>query len=157
MSRRRAAEKKDIVADAQYGSIIIAKLINYVMSKGKKSQAEGIVYGAIGNLAKKIKKDPVESFEEIVENLKPLVEVRSRRVGGATYQVPIEVRPSRALSSALKWLASAARSRKGEKTMIDKLSAELADTYNKKGAAYKKKEDTHKVAEANKAFSHYRW
>lgn len=157
MSRRRAAEKRDITPDAQYGNIIIAKLINYMMFKGKKAQAEKIVYGAISNLAKKIKKDPVESFEEIIENLKPLVEVKSRRVGGATYQVPIEVKPNRALSSALKWLVSAARGKKSEKTMVDKLSAELVDAYNKKGNAYKKKEDTHKMAEANKAFSHYRW
>ena len=157
MSRRRAVEKRNIIPDAQYGNIVIAKLINCIMLKGKKSKAEGMVYSAINNLAKKVKKDPVESFEEIIENLKPLIEVRSRRVGGATYQVPMEVNPSRALSSALKWLISAARGRKGEKTMIDRLSAELIDAYNKKGIAYKKKEDTHKMAEANKAFSHFRW
>jgi small subunit ribosomal protein S7 len=157
MSRRRAAEKRDILPDAQYASIIIAKLINYTMLKGKKSQAEMIVYGAIEHLAEKVKKDPVESFEEAVENLKPSVEVKSRRVGGATYQVPIEVKPARQSQLGLKWLIHAAKSRKGEKTMVDRLSAELLDAYNKKGSAYKKKEDTHKMAEANKAFSHYRW
>ena len=157
MSRRKAVEKRNIIPDAQYGNIVIAKLINCMMLKGKKSKAEGIVYSAIDNLAKKVKKEPVESFEEIIENLKPLIEVKSRRVGGATYQVPVEVNPARALSSALKWLISAARARKGEKTMTDRLSAELVDAYNKKGTAYKKKEDTHKMAEANKAFSHFRW
>jgi len=157
MSRRRAAEKRDILPDAQFGSVIIAKLINYAMIQGKKSQSESIVYGAIESLARKIKKDPVESFEEVVENLKPLVEVKSRRVGGATYQVPVEVKPNRSLALTLKWLTHAAKARKGEKTMVDKMAAELFDAYNKKGAAYKKKEDTHKMAEANKAFSHYRW
>ncbi|WPX96786.1 30S ribosomal protein S7 [Candidatus Bandiella euplotis] len=157
MSRRRAAVKKDVTPDAQYGSIVVAKLINCTMVDGKKSRAEHIVYRAIDGLAKKIDKDPVESFEEVLENVKPLVEVKSRRVGGATYQVPVEVKSGRSLALALKWLINAAKSRKGEKTMVSRLSAELLDAHNKKGAAYKKKEDTHKMAEANKAFSHYRW
>ncbi|MSO13320.1 30S ribosomal protein S7 [Rickettsiales endosymbiont of Trichoplax sp. H2] len=157
MSRRRAAEIKNITPDANYKSIVIAKFINYLMQNGKKAKAEKIVYESIDNLSGKIKKEPVEAFEEIVDNLRPLIEVKSRRVGGATYQVPMEVRSSRALALALKWLVNAARSRKSEKTMVDRLSNELIDAYNKKGMAYKKKEDTHKMAEANKAFSHYRW
>ena len=157
MSRRRAAEIKSITPDANYKSIVIAKFINCLMQNGKKAKAEKIVYESITNLSDKTKKEPVEAFEEIVDNLRPLIEVKSRRVGGATYQVPIEVRSSRALSLALKWLVSAARSRKSEKTMIGRLSNELIDAYNKKGMAYKKKEDTHKMAESNKAFSHYRW
>lgn len=157
MSRRKAVGKKDIVPDAQYNNIIITKLINCIMFRGKKSKAEEITYSAIDNLAKKVKRDPMESFEDVIENLKPLVEVRSRRVGGATYQVPMDVTPDKALSYALKWLINSARKRKGEKAMTERLSAELVDAYNKKGAAYKKKEDMHKMAEANKAFSHYRW
>jgi small subunit ribosomal protein S7 len=157
MSRRRATEKKDIVPDAQYNSIVIAKLINCAMYDGKKSKSESIVYGAIDALASKVKKPPVESVEETIEILKPLVEVKSKRVGGSTYQVPVEVSSSRSLSLALRWLIHAARKRAGEKAMVDKLSAELIDAYSKKGSAYKKREDTHKMAEANKAFSHYRW
>lgn len=157
MSRRRAAEIKKVIPDASYKSIVVAKFINYLMFDGKKSKAEKIVYQAIDNLSNKVQKGAIEAFEEIVENLRPLVEVKSRRVGGATYQVPIEVRSSRSLTLALKWLVNAARSRKSEKTMVDKLSNELVDAYNKRGLAYKKKEDTHKMAESNKAFSHYRW
>ena len=157
MSRRRTAEIKSITPDANYKSVVIAKCINCIMLNGKKAKAEKIVYDSISNLSDKVKKEPVEAFEEIVDNIRPLIEVKSRRVGGATYQVPMEVRSARALSLALKWLANAARSRKSEKTMVDRLSGELIDAYNKKGMAYKKKEDTHKMAEANKAFSHYRW
>ncbi|MFQ3307359.1 MAG: small subunit ribosomal protein S7 [Candidatus Midichloriaceae bacterium] len=157
MSRRRAAEKKNILPDALYGSIVIAKMINYVMLHGKKSIAEGIVYGAISNLAEKVKKDAVEGFDEVLSNLKPLVEVKSRRVGGATYQVPTEIRDDRSLALSLQWLVDAAKKRKSEKDMLSRLSAELVDAYNKKGSAYKKREDTHKMAEANKAFSYFRW
>lgn len=157
MSRRKAINTKPTAPDGHFKSITIAKLINYVMHNGQKTKAEKIVYQAIQRLSSKIKKNPTELFEGIVENLKPLVEVKSRRVGGATYQVPIEVRPARSLSLALKWLVNAARSRKSHHTMADKLSNELADAYNKKGIAYKRREDMHKSAEANKAFSHYRW
>jgi len=157
MSRRRAAEIKSVTPDANYKSVVIAKFINYIMLDGKKSKAEKIVYQSVVNLSNKVEKNPIEAFEEIIDNLRPLIEVKSKRVGGATYQVPMEVRSSRSLSLALKWLASSARSRKTEKTMVGRLSGELVDAYNKKGAAYKKKEDTHKMAEANKAFSHYRW
>lgn len=157
MSRRRPAEKRSITPDANYESIVVAKFINYLMLDGKKAKAEKITYKAVEYLSKKVGGNPVEVFEIAVDNLKPLVEVKSRRVGGATYQVPIEIRASRSLSLALKWLVKAARSKKTEKTMIDKLSNELVDAYNKKGAAYKKREDTHKMAESNKAFSHYRW
>lgn len=157
MSRRKVTNAKPITPDGCFKSIIIAKFINYVMYNGQKTKAEQIVYQAIQRLSSKIKKNPTELFEGIVENLKPLVEVKSRRVGGATYQVPIEVRPARSLSLALKWLVSAARSRKSHHSMVDRLFTELADAYNKKGVAYKRREDTHKAAEANKAFSHYRW
>jgi len=157
MSRRRAAEVKRIIPDANYKNIVIAKFINYLMFDGKKSKAERIVYKAIDSLSNKVKKEPVEAFEEVIDNLKPLIEVKSRRVGGATYQVPMEIRSSRSLSLALKWLVNAARSRKVEKAMSDRLAAELFDAHNKRGAAYKKREETHKIAESNKAFSHYRW
>ena len=157
MSRRKAINGKLIAPDGYFKSVTIAKLINYVMCSGQKSKAERIVYQAIQRLSSKIKKNPIELFESIVENLKPLAEVKSRRVGGATYQIPIEVRPARSLSLALKWLVDAARSRKSHRTMIDRLCNELADAYNKKGIAYKRREDMHKSAEANKAFSHYRW
>jgi small subunit ribosomal protein S7 len=157
MSRRRAAEVKATNPDARYRSIVIAKFINYIMNDGKKSKAETIVYKSIQTLSKKTNKDVVEVFESIIETLRPVIEVKSRRVGGSTYQVPIEVRSNRSLSLALKWLTSAARARKSEKNMVDKLSNELFDAYNKSGMAYKKREDTHKMAEANKAFAHYRW
>lgn len=157
MSRRRAAETRPIIPDANYKSTLVAKFVNYMMHDGKKAKAERIVHQSIENLSKKSQRHPVEVFEEVVESLRPIVEVKSRRVGGATYQVPVEVRTTRSLSLALKWLSSAARSRKSEKTMVDKLSNELVDAYHKKGIAHKKREDTHKMAEANKAFSHYRW
>ena len=157
MSRRRAAEIRHVIPDANYKSALVAKFVNYIMRDGKKAKAERIVHRSIENLSKKSKKDPVETFEAVIESLRPIIEVKSRRVGGATYQVPVEVRGARSLSLALKWLSAAARSRKSEKTMVDKLSSELFDAYHKKGAAYKKRDDTHKMAEANKAFSHYRW
>jgi small subunit ribosomal protein S7 len=156
MSRRHAAEKRDILPDAKYGDKVVAQLTNYIMNDGRKSAAEKIVYGAFDTLEKKTKKDPVEFFKEAIENVKPALEVRSRRVGGATYQVPVEVRPNRALALALRWVITAARKR-GEKTMYEKIAAELLDAHGNRGSAVKKREDTHKMAEANKAFSHYRW
>ena len=157
MSRRKVAEIRTTTPDANYGSIVVAKLINYLMCSGKKSKSEKIVYQSMENLSQQTKKEPVESLEYVIENLRPLIEVKPRRVGGATYQIPVEVRSPRSLTLALKWLISSARRRKLEKNMIDKLSHEMIDAYSKKGAAFKRKEDTHRMAEANKAFSHYRW
>jgi len=156
MSRRHAAEKRFVLPDAKYGNKTIAKFMNYVMQDGKKSVAESIVYDSLDNIAKITKEDPIKVFEEAVNNVKPAVEVRSRRVGGATYQVPVEVRATRAQQLALSWIRDAARKRK-EKTMFERLSGELVDAYKNQGASIKKREDTHKMAEANKAFSHYRW
>ena len=156
MSRRHSAETRKIIPDARYNNLTIAKLMNYVMESGKKSVAEGIVYGTLDILAKSTKNDPLQTFMDALENIKPTVEVRSRRVGGATYQVPVEVRPKRSLALALRWTIDAARKRK-EKTMQQRLANELLDALNKKGTAMKKREDTHKMAEANKAFSHFRW
>jgi len=156
MSRRHAAEQRKIIPDARYGNLTIAKFMNYVMESGKKSVAEKIIYGTLDILAKQTKQEPVKAFMDAIENVKPHVEVRSRRVGGATYQVPVEVRSARSLSLALRWTIDAARKRK-EKTMQQRLANELLDAMNKKGTAVKKREDTHKMAEANKAFSHFRW
>jgi small subunit ribosomal protein S7 len=156
MSRRRAAEKKEIHPDPQFGDFILAKFINSIMSKGKKSAAERIVYHALEKMQGRGGKNSLDIFHEALENVRPAVEVRSRRVGGATYQVPTEVRPERAQALAIRWVIMSARKR-SEKTMIDKLSAELSDAANNRGASVKKREDTHKMAEANRAFSHYRW
>lgn len=156
MSRRHAAEKREILPDAKFGDLVIAKFINSVMIHGKKSSAERIVYGAFDKMSDKTGNDPVKMFHEAVENIKPSVEVRSRRVGGATYQVPVEVRPDRRQALAFRWLVSFARSR-SETTMVDRLSGELMDASSNRGGAVKKREDTHRMAEANKAFSHYRW
>jgi small subunit ribosomal protein S7 len=156
MSRRHAAEKREILPDAKFGDLVIAKFINSVMIHGKKSSAERIVYGAFDKMSDKTGNDPVKMFHEAVENIKPSVEVRSRRVGGATYQVPVEVRPDRRQALAFRWLVSFARSR-SETTMVDRLSGELMDASANRGGAVKKREDTHRMAEANKAFSHYRW
>ncbi len=156
MSRRHAAEQRKIIPDPRHGNLTIAKFMNYVMESGKKSVAEKIVYGTLDILAKQTKGDPLQTFMDALENIKPTVEVRSRRVGGATYQVPVEVRPKRSLALALRWIIEAARKRK-EKTMQQRLANELLDALNKKGTAIKKREDTHKMAEANKAFSHFRW
>ena len=156
MSRRHAAEKREILPDAKFGDLVIAKFINSVMLQGKKSTAERIVYGALDKISDKTGNDPVKTFHEAVENIKPSVEVRSRRVGGATYQVPVEVRPDRRQALAFRWLVSFARSR-SETTMVDRLSCELMDASANRGGAVKKREDTHRMAEANKAFSHYRW
>jgi small subunit ribosomal protein S7 len=156
MSRRHAAEKREVLPDAKYGSLVVTKFMNTMMYAGKKSVAEGIVYGAFEQMQKKIGGDPVKLFTDALDNVKPQLEVRSRRVGGATYQVPVEVRPERAQALAIRWIIQYARGR-AEQTMTDRLSAELMDAANNRGNAVKKREDTHKMAEANKAFSHYRW
>ena len=156
MSRRHSAERREILPDAKFGDKIVTKFMNNLMHAGKKSVAEGIVYGALAKVEAKLRKAPVEVFHEALENVKPSVEVRSRRVGGATYQVPVEVRPERRQALAIRWLITAARSR-NENTMEERLSGELLDAANNRGSAVKKREDTHRMAEANKAFSHYRW
>ena len=156
MSRRHRAEKREIIPDAKYGDVVVAKFMNTIMYEGKKSVAEQIVYGALDGIESKVKGDPLAVFKQALENVAPAVEVRSRRVGGATYQVPVEVRPDRRRALAIRWLVSAARKR-GENTMTEKLAGELLDASNNRGSAVKKREDTHKMAEANRAFSHYRW
>ena len=158
MSRRHSAEKREVNPDPKFGNIIITKFMNSVMYDGKKSAAEGIVYGALDVMKKRggAQADPVRMFHEALDNVKPAVEVRSRRVGGATYQVPVEVRIERRQALAIRWIIDAARKR-GEHTMEDRLSNELLDAVNNRGSAVKKREDTHRMAEANKAFSHYRW
>ena len=156
MSRRHSAEKREVIPDAKYGDLVVAKFMNSVMYDGKKSVAEQIVYGALSAVEAKLKTDPLAVFKQALENVAPAIEVRSRRVGGATYQVPVEVRSERRQALAIRWLISAARAR-NDKTMIDRLSAELMDAANNRGSAVKKREDTHRMAEANKAFSHYRW
>ena len=156
MSRRHRAEKREINPDPKYGDLVLTKFMNAVMFDGKKSVAERIVYGALDQVEEKAKQNPVEAFHTALENVAPHVEVRSRRVGGATYQVPVEVRPERRQALAIRWLIAAARKR-NETTMIDRLSGELMDAANNRGAAVKKREDTHKMADANKAFAHYRW
>lgn len=156
MSRRHAAEKREILPDPKYVDIVLAKFINMVMRSGKKSVAEKIVYGALDEIASKGKSDPLESFMQAIENIRPLVEVKSRRVGGATYQIPVEVRHDRSTALAMRWLVDAAKNR-GEKNMGMRLAGELMDASENKGTAIKKREDTHRMAEANKAFSHFRW
>jgi len=156
MPRRSGAARREIAPDPVYGDVLVARVINTVMRKGKKSVAQRIVYRALDGVREKAKEDPVGVLKKAVENAKPLIEVKSRRVGGATYQVPVEIRPERRLSLAIRWLVSFARDR-GEKTMEQRLCAELLDAFNNRGATIKKKEDTHKMAEANKAFAHYRW
>ena len=156
MSRRHRAEKREIIPDAKYGDTVVAKFMNTIMYEGKKSVAEQIVYGALDNVESKAKSDPLAVFKQALENVAPSVEVRSRRVGGATYQVPVEVRPDRRQALAIRWIIAAARDR-NDKTMVDRLSSELLDASNNRGAAVKKREDTHRMAEANRAFAHYRW
>ena len=156
MSRRHAAEKREVLPDAKFGDIVLTKFMNSLMYAGKKSTAETIVYGALSNVEKKSKGDPIKLFHEALTNVKPHLEVRSRRVGGATYQVPVEVRPDRAQALAIRWIITIARGR-SEQTMTDRLAAEILDAANNRGASVKKREDTHRMAEANKAFSHYRW
>ena len=156
MPRRRVAAKRDILPDPKFGSITLAKFMNHVMISGKKSLAERIVYGALEMVEERMKRDPVSVFEEALANVAPMVEVKSRRVGGATYQVPVEVRVSRQQALAMRWLVDYARAR-GEKSMPQRLAGELIDACQGRGAAVKKREDTHRMAEANKAFSHYRF
>jgi small subunit ribosomal protein S7 len=156
MSRRHRAERREIIPDPKFGDIVLTKFMNCVMEHGKKSVAETIVYGAFETIESRAKQNPIEVFHAALDNVAPSVEVRSRRVGGATYQVPVEVRPDRRQALAIRWLIIAARAR-NEKTMTDKLSAELLDAANNRGTAVKKREDTHRMADANRAFSHYRW
>ncbi|WP_343521319.1 30S ribosomal protein S7 [Sphingomonas sp.] len=156
MARRRRPEKREILPDPVYGDQVLSKFMNSVMLDGKKSIAEGIVYSALETVEQRAKKDPIGVFHEALNNIKPGIEVRSRRVGGATYQVPVEVRPERAQALAIRWLISSARNR-SENTMSARLSGELLDASNNRGNAVKKREDTHRMAEANRAFSHYRW
>ncbi len=156
MSRRHRAEKREILPDPKYGNVVVTKFMNSIMHAGKKSVAEQIVYGALDLIEDKTKQSPVSVFEQALDNVMPAIEVRSRRVGGATYQVPVEVRTSRRQALGIRWLISAARDR-NEKTMTERLSAELLDASNNRGNAVKKREDTHRMAEANRAFSHYRW
>jgi small subunit ribosomal protein S7 len=156
MSRRHSAERREIIPDAKFGDIVVTKFMNSIMYDGKKSAAEGIVYGAFDIIENRTKAVPLEVFKQALENVAPAIEVRSRRVGGATYQVPVEVRTERRQALAIRWIIQAARAR-NDKTMVDRLSAELMDAANNRGNAVKKREDTHRMAEANRAFSHYRW
>ena len=156
MSRRRRAEKREIIPDPKFADIVVTKFMNSIMYQGKKSVAESIVYGAFERIEDKLKQTPVTVFHQALENVMPAIEVRSRRVGGATYQVPVEVRTERRQALAIRWIIIAARNR-NETTMVDRLSGELLDAANNRGTAVKKREDTHKMAEANRAFSHYRW
>ncbi|WP_159593251.1 30S ribosomal protein S7 [Chelativorans xinjiangense] len=156
MSRRHRAEKREINPDPKFGDQVVTKFMNAIMLDGKKSVAEQIVYGALDQVQEKTRQEPVAIFHQALDNVAPHVEVRSRRVGGATYQVPVDVRPERRQALAIRWLITAARNR-NETTMIERLSGELMDASNNRGTAVKKREDTHKMAEANRAFSHYRW
>jgi small subunit ribosomal protein S7 len=156
MSRRHRAEKREIIPDPKYGDLVVTKFMNSLMFEGKKSVAETIVYGALERIEQKAKRAGLELFHEALNNVKPAIEVRSRRVGGATYQVPVEVRNDRRQALAIRWIITAARGR-NENTMEERLSGELLDAANNRGTAVKKREDTHKMAEANRAFSHYRW
>ncbi len=156
MSRRHAAEKREVLPDPKFGDLVVTKFINSLMIHGKKSIAERILYSAFDRIEAKAKGDPLHMFHEALTNVRPSVEVRSRRVGGATYQVPVEVRSSRAQALAIRWLIDMARKR-NENSMEERLSGELLDAANNRGASVKKREDTHRMAEANKAFSHYRW
>ena len=156
MSRRHRAEKREVIPDPKFGDQVVSKFMNAVMYQGKKSVAEQIVYGAMDQMEARAKQDPLQLFHQAIDNVAPAVEVRSRRVGGATYQVPVEVRPQRRQALAIRWLITAARNR-NENTMVERLSGELLDAANNRGTAVKKREDTHRMAESNKAFSHYRW
>ena len=156
MSRRHRAEKREIIPDPKFGDFVLSKFMNSLMLHGKKSTAESIVYGAFDRIQEKTSQDPLQVFHEALDNVKPSVEVRSRRVGGATYQVPVEVRPDRRQALAIRWLIEASRKR-NETTMVERLSGELLDASQNRGSSVKKREDTHKMAEANRAFSHYRW
>ncbi|WP_297188763.1 30S ribosomal protein S7 [uncultured Porticoccus sp.] len=156
MPRRRVVAKREILPDPKFGNVTLAKFMNHVMVSGKKSVAERIVYGALTVVQTRLKEDPVAAFETALDNIAPMVEVKSRRVGGATYQVPVEVRPSRRVALAMRWMVDYARNR-GEKSMSQRLAGEIIDAYQSKGGAVKKREDVHRMAEANKAFSHFRF
>ncbi len=156
MPRRRVVAKRQILPDPKYHDKLVTKFVNKIMWEGKKSKAESIVYGSFDLIEKRSKTDPLKLFRTALENIKPVIETKSRRVGGSTYQVPVEVKPDRRVSLAMRWLISFARERK-ESTMAERLAAELIDAANNRGLAVKKREDTHKMAEANKAFAHYRW
>lgn len=156
MPRRAVVRRREVLPDPKYGSRLVAKFINVLMRRGKKSLAERIMYRALEIVGERTKQDPLKLFKQALDNVKPSLEVKSRRVGGSTYQVPVEVRPERRTSLAMRWLVTFARQR-GEKTMFERLAGELLDAANNRGAAVKKKEDTHRMAEANKAFAHYRW
>jgi small subunit ribosomal protein S7 len=156
MPRRREAKKRVVAADPKYGEVLVVRFINVLMRRGKKSVAENVFYGSLESLREKTKDDPLKIFKQAMENVKPVVEVKSRRVGGATYQVPVEVRADRRTSLAIRWIIQYAKER-SEKSMQEKLAAEFLDAANNRGASIKKKEDTHRMAEANKAFAHYRW
>ena len=156
MPRRRVAEKREILPDPKYNSKVVSKFISIIMEHGKKATAESICYGAFDVIKDKTGNDPLKVFKAALENVKPVLEVKPRRVGGATYQVPIEIRPSRRMALAFRWLITYSRGR-GEKTMRERLAGELLDAFNNTGSSIKKKEDTHKMADANKAFAHYRW
>jgi small subunit ribosomal protein S7 len=156
MSRRHSAEKREVIPDPKFGDIVVTKFMNSIMYEGKKSVAESIVYGAFEQVEARLKSSPLDVFKQALENVAPAIEVRSRRVGGATYQVPVEVRLERRQALAIRWIITAARGR-NDKTMVERLSAELMDAANNRGNAVKKREDTHRMAEANRAFSHYRW
>ena len=156
MSRRRVAEKREILPDPKFGNEMLARFINMVMQSGKKSVAERIIYGALDQIEERSKADPIELLDKALDNVRPMVEVKSRRVGGATYQVPVEVRATRRTTLAMRWVIDAARAR-GEKSMALRLAGELMDAADSRGSAVKKKEDTHRMADANKAFAHYRW
>jgi len=156
MSRRHRAEKRDVLPDAKYHDLVLNKFMNSIMKDGKKSAAERIVYGALDRVESKMRTEPLRVFHDALDNVRPSIEVRSRRVGGATYQVPVEVRNERAQALAIRWMITAARAR-AERTMEERLSAELMEAADSRGAAVKKREDTHRMAEANRAFSHYRW
>ena len=156
MARRRRAERREVVPDAKFGDTVLAKFMNSLMYEGKKSVAEGIIYTAFDTIQQKTKQDPIQIFHEALRNVAPAIEVKSRRVGGATYQVPVEVRTDRARALAIRWIIGGARGR-SEHTMEERLSGELMDAANNRGSAVKKREDTHKMADANRAFSHYRW
>lgn len=156
MPRRRVVAKREVLPDPKFGNQVLAKFMNHVMISGKKSVAESIVYGALDKVAERTGKDPLEVFTQALESVQPMVEVKARRVGGATYQVPVEVRPARRNALAMRWLVDAAR-RRGEKSMALRLAGEMADAAEGRGAAVKKREDVHRMAEANKAFSHYRF
>lgn len=157
MSRRNAAISKEVLPDPIYGSKLVTKVVNQVMYDGKKAVAQGIVYGAFDIIKDKTKADPMEYFTKAIENIKPVLETKGRRVGGATYQVPMEIRPERRQTLAIRWLVQLARKRNSERTMQERLAGEILDAYNNTGAAIKKRDEMHRMAEANKAFAHYRW